>query len=290
MRKYDAALKLVLQRWGAVTLHQLTDEAIVGWRSIEFPKVSTQYADLLAETASGRLWHLELQSGNDPEMALRMLEYSTRVYRVSGRFPRQCVLYVGREPLRMDSELAGEDLSFHYRLVDIRELDGERLLASGHAGDNILAILTGLRGSQETVQRILKALAGLERPERELALEVLFLLAGLRELEETVEQEARKMPVFNDILENKVLGREVKRGRAEGIAEGIAEGMKEGIKEGIKEGVQRGELTLLRRQMVKRCGEIPPAVDERLSKLSPEELEPLSDRILDARSLDELLP
>ena len=280
MRKYDAALKLVLQRWGAVTLHQLTDEAIVGWRSIEFPKVSTQYADLLAETASGRLWHLELQSGNDPEMALRMLEYSTRVYRVSGRFPRQCVLYVGREPLRMDSELAGEDLSFRYRyrLVDIRELDGERLLASGHAGDNILAILTGLRGSQETVQRILKAIAGLERPERELALEVLFLLAGLRELEETVEQEARKMPVFNDILENKVLGREFKRGRAEGIAEGM------------KEGVQRGELTLLRRQMVKRFGEIPPAVDERLSKLSPEELEQLSDRILDARSLDELLP
>jgi hypothetical protein len=35
-----------------------------------------------------------------------------------------------------------------------------------------------------------------------------LILAGLRQLEETVEREARYMPVHIDILANKVLGRE----------------------------------------------------------------------------------
>ena len=34
----------------------------------------------------------------------------------------------------------------------------------------------------------------------------LLVLAGLRHLEESVEQEARKMPILNDILDNKVAG------------------------------------------------------------------------------------
>jgi hypothetical protein len=47
-----------------------------------------------------------------------------------------------------------------------------------------------------------------------------LLVAGLRGLEEQVQEEARKVPVLNDILENKVLGREYKRGLEEGRKEG----------------------------------------------------------------------
>ena len=52
--------------------------------------------------------------------------------------------------------------------------------------------------------------------ERETAMGQLLILAGLRHLEDTVEQEARKMPIYIDILENKVLGRGYKRGMQEG--------------------------------------------------------------------------
>jgi predicted transposase YdaD len=240
MGKYDIALKLVLQKWGSGIVQQLTAEAIARWCNPEFPRVSTQFADLLAETESGRLWHLELQATNDPDMPLRMLEYTSRAHRAYGRFPKQCVLYVGREPLRMVAEICEEDLWFRYRLVDIRDLDRERLLSSGDVGDNIIAILTELRSSEEVVRRVLNAIAALEESERQEALEALLLIAGLRELEEMVEQEARKMPVFDDILENKVLGREFKRGLEEGVKQGREEGRHEGRQEGRQEGRRKG--------------------------------------------------
>jgi hypothetical protein len=42
--------------------------------------------------------------------------------------------------------------------------------------------------------------------DREAALGQLLILAGLRHLEEAVEQEARKMPILNDILDNTSYG------------------------------------------------------------------------------------
>jgi hypothetical protein len=47
-------------------------------------------------------------------------------------------------------------------------------------------------------------------------------------------------------------------------------------------------LTILRRQLHKRFGPLPPVLDERLSKLAVAELEELSLRLLDVDNLDEL--
>ena len=69
------------------------------------------------------------------------------------------------------------------------------------------------------------------------------------------------MPVFIDIMENKVLGREYKR----------------------------GELAILRLQIEKRFGSIPSWAEERLASRSTVELEELSERLLDAPSIEDLL-
>jgi predicted transposase YdaD len=106
-------------------------------------------------------------------------------------------------------------------------------------------------------------------------------LAGLRGLEETVEKEIRKMPILIDIMEHKVLGREFRRGKAEGEAKGRAEGKAEGKAE--------GELLILRRQMIKLFGVLPDWAEESLRGCSAAELESLSERLLEARSLEELL-
>jgi hypothetical protein len=73
------------------------------------------------------------------------------------------------------------------------------------------------------------------------------------------------MPIFGDILDNKVLGREYKRG------------------------LQDGELTILRRQIEKRFGAIPGWAEERLTGRSAADLEKLSVRVLDAESIEDLL-
>ena len=206
-------------------------------------------------------------------MPLRMLEYSARVFRLFGSFPRQILLYVGEADLRMESVIAGPSLSFRYQIADIRDFDGEELLDSSQTGDNVIAVLARLRDHREAVRRILARIAGLERADRELAFRQLTTLAGLRQLEEFIEKEARKMPLLDDIMDNKVLGRERKLGMAIGREEGFHE----------------GQLKTLVRLMEKRFGPIPDWAAKALQEKPSAELEELSVRLLDAGSLTDLL-
>jgi hypothetical protein len=215
------------------------------------------------------LIHFELQSSNDGAMALRMIEYALGVRRLFGQFPRQILLYVGEAPMRMENKLRGPDLSFEYRLIDIRELDGERLLESGDVGDNVIAILTRLRDDREAVHRIVERIGWLAPAERETALAQLTILAGLRHLARTVERETRNMPIDLDIRDHETLGPLFQAER--------------------QEGRQEGDIAILRRLIEKRFGALPRWAAEKLAGLSTTELEELSERVLDVRSVEELL-
>jgi len=187
MQEYDITLKLLLRGSARLTMRELTGTGVETWLDVELPKVRNTRADLLGETADKSLVHLELQSANDATMPVRMAEYCLGVYRLFGSFPRQVLLYVGEAPLRMASELRGDDFQFRYRAIDIRELDGDRLLESEDAGDNVIAILARLRDYKDAVRKIVARIAGLMPVERETALGQLLILAGLRHLEGTVE-------------------------------------------------------------------------------------------------------
>src|SRR5271169_6081068 len=114
MQEYDVALKLLLRGSAKLTMRELTGTAVEKWLDVELPKVQNARVDLLGETAGGGLVHLELQSGNDATMPLRMAEYCLGVFRLFGRFPRQVLLYVGEAPCRMASELRCPSLFFQY--------------------------------------------------------------------------------------------------------------------------------------------------------------------------------
>src|ERR1017187_8840500 len=178
MQEYDIALKLLLQGSAKLTMRELTGTAIAKWLDVELPKVQNLRLDLLGQTVVGDLIHLELQSGNDAAMPSRMAEYCLGVQRLCGQFPRQILLYVGEAPMRMESELRGPNLLFQFRLIDIRTLDGDRLLESEEVGDIVIAILAQLRNHKEAVRRIVERIAGLAMAERETALAQLTILAG----------------------------------------------------------------------------------------------------------------
>src|ERR1022692_4584896 len=156
MQEYDVALKLLLQGSATLTMRELTGTAVAKWLDVELPKVQNLRLDLLVETVDGGLVHVELQSGNDAAMPLRMAEYCLGVFRLFGRFPQQVVLYVGEPQLRMEHKLRGVDVSFSYRLIDMRTMDGERLLESEEVGDNVIAILARLRDHKEAVRKIVQ--------------------------------------------------------------------------------------------------------------------------------------
>jgi hypothetical protein len=70
----------------------------------------------------------------------------------------------------------------------------------------------------------------------------------------------------------------------------IGPAIKQGLEQGLEQGRQQGERSVLRRQIEKRFGPVPDWADTHLAQLSLAELDDLSLRVLDAASLDDLLP
>jgi predicted transposase YdaD len=272
MHEYDVALKNILTRPGSSILTQLTGASSLKWINVEAPKVSNRRVDLLGELPDGNLVHIELQSKNEKDFPLRMAEYLFGIGRRYGRLPRQVALYVGEAPLRMRDHIEGPGVSVRFQLVDIRDPDGERLLASANIGDNVLAVLTRLGEQRDAVRRILERIAAARRGERDGALAELFIVAGLRRMEDEAREEATKMPVLNDIMDNKVVGPLLRQGRAEGRVEGRVE----------------GQVEMLLSMAEKRFGRIPPAVAQRIAALKPAQLKRVGLRLLDAQRIEDL--
>jgi predicted transposase YdaD len=282
MQEYDVALKLLLRNSATRFMNEVTGGVpIARWLDIELPKLQNLRMDLLGEAVDGGLFHLELQSRNDAAMHVRMAEYCLGIFRLCGSLPRQILLYVGEAPLRMETELRGPDVLFRYHALDIRTLDGDRLLESPALGDNVIAVLAKLGDQKQAVRKIVKRIAQSPPAEQSAALAQLLILAGLRRLEDVVEEEVRKMPLEIDILENRVLGREYKRGKQDGE--------REGEMRGEQRGKLGGELIVLRRLIEKRFGPIPTRAEERLGHLTTKEIEDLCVRVIDAASIEDLL-
>jgi hypothetical protein len=278
MGPYDLALKHVLTELSPPAFRLVTQasEPVVRWENVELQGLRTPRVDLLGMTASGALIHLELQSSNDPLMAVRMLEYSLAIRHKYGFFPDQAVLYVGREKMRMQDRIDAPGLSFRYRLIDVGAIEGDALLESPALEDNVIAILTRLRDPREAVRRALRRIAASEPAARERAAGDLGVLGGLRPIERIIAEETEAMPITEDIINHSFWGQKIREQIAMGRREGLAEG-------------QAHERQVVKRMLEKRFGPMPESALQRFNALTPAELEEAALRLLDAGSLDEIL-
>lgn len=284
MHEYDTALKTILRRLKGSLIPELTGFAVKSWINVELPLVQSPRVDMLGRTADGTLLHIELQSANQPGMALRMLEYAAAIHRQYGSFPQQVVLYVGNSPLRMKEHIDGPHLDYSCRMVDIRVLDSGPLITSSRVEDNVIAVLARFGNNRAAVKRILRGIATKKRPERADALAKLTLLAGLRDLGPVIEGEVKQMPILNDIMDHPVLGRE----RKLGIKLGLEKGLEKGLERGREEGREEGERQIILRMIAKRFGPAPAPLVKRIKSMTAPKLEQMALKLLDAASLDEL--
>ena len=270
MQEYDVALKQLLRASADSVLRQVGGNVRVKrWLEVEFQKVETPRADLLGATAEGDLIHIELQSSNASDMAVRMAEYSIAILRKFRKIPKQIVLYAGQRKLRMKSGFSGPDpanpdLSFRYAMVDFR------------IEDNLLAILARLQDQAATVRQILMLIATLEEAERRVALAQFLIISGLRRLGKTIQEEVQSMPILNDILDHDLLGPAILQGREEGLQKGRQEGRQEG----------RHEMVL--HLIEKRFGPAPARIDARLRKLPAAELDDIAVRLFQVTSIEKI--
>src|SRR6185436_3995597 len=151
--QFDTILKSLFQNSHA--LESILKAPVREWINVEVPAPHMSKLDLVAWLSDGRLFHLELQSGNDSDMPRRMLEYYVLLWKRYGVRPDQHLIYVGRRRLSMAGDIQHERLIFSYRLIDMLDLDFEALVASPAIEDSLLAILCRLKDKQQAVRRIL---------------------------------------------------------------------------------------------------------------------------------------
>ena len=147
------------------------------------------------------------------------------------------------------------------------------LLASPNPEENVIAVLMRLGDKRAAVRRILARIAESEPGQRRIALGEFIILAGLRHL----GSDNRRGDEDN-----------ADSGRHHGSRPARA-GLRRGLQQGRVEGRVEGEQTVVMRQIEKRFGPVPAWARQRLEAMSAPELEETALRLLDARSLEELL-
>jgi predicted transposase/invertase (TIGR01784 family) len=271
---YDATIKSILQSLANSLTAKLTGSRAVELLSVEFESVERRVPDLVLRLEDERIFHLEIQSDNDPRMAQRMLRYRLLLLeRFQNSVIVQYVLYIGKSKCSMVQAIKDGDLSYRYYLIDIRELSEDVFLLSNSAAERALALLTRVSDARNTIRRILASWTG--KPNKEKAdLEVkLVILSGLRKLEKIVREEIQRMPITIDLMENDV------------IREWIEGGIQKGIEQGLQQGTERGQSALLAKQLTRRFGALPAEYELRLQSAHSEQLEKWALRLLDASTL-----
>jgi hypothetical protein len=228
---------------------------VVEWVNVEQPKVTNMRVDLLARLENGTLRHVEVQVKNDPVMARRQAEYYLGFHRLLGEHVEQIVLYMGREPLRMRPVFETPAMRYEFQLLDIREVDGEPLLASEDWGDNILALLTQV-DQERVLQRVEQQLRKLKGEEQETAARLFVIISGIIGLAKTVVRRLRMI----DIMENEVLG----------------------------PAILKGEATMLAAQLEAVFGTLPDWVSEKLGNANEAQLIAWGKRVRSAQNLGDL--
>ncbi|MGF7210910.1 hypothetical protein GGE65_005522 [Skermanella aerolata] len=94
--------------------------------------------------------------------------------------------------------------------------------------------------------------------------------------------EGKAMGLLQGIVEG------MEQGVAQGMKQGVAQGMEQGIAEGREQGVAQGQARLLTRQLARRFGPLPAEVTSRINEAGTETLDTWGERLLDARTLDEV--
>ena len=197
------------------------------------------------------------------------------------------VVFLRGEPARRELRLGGDRhvyLRFAYLGCVLSALPFERHRES----DNIVARLNlpNMRYAPgrrvEVYALACRGLLELDADKRRKYLDFIDIYTALddnerQQYEQQYPREAQIMSSFAD------------RFRAEGIEQGIQQGMQQGIQQGVQQGMQQGEAHILLRLLHVKFGDIPEEARRRVESADAETLLAWSERILTARSVDEVI-
>jgi predicted transposase YdaD len=282
-RPYDATTKQLLEAdpaaWLAYVGLPTTDPAVLVDADLSTVLAAADKV-VRVEGSAPRLVHVELQSGYDPTLPARMLQYGVLLHR-RHRLPVASVVVLLRRQAdgpalsgRLDLAWQGEPyLTFAYRVVRAWALPVEAVLAGG-LGTLPLAPLADVAQAQlPTLLRRMDDRFRAEAAPREVndLWTATYVLAALRYREEVLRMIESLRRAMRDSWAYQEI---VEEGRVEGLAEGRAEGAR---------------LTLLRIG-TRRLGQPNPEAVAALEAIRDvERIERMAERVLDAATWAEVL-
>jgi len=133
--------------------------------------------------------HLEVQTTNDKDMTIRLLEHRAMLDRIYGHLVRQYVLYIGGSAMTMHDCIDEPDLHFAYKLIDFSTLPHEWFLSSVHIEEQLLAVL-GDFGGKEPIGVVKEVVSAIDRQPVDRGVKIKYfkqlrILAQLRKFTNT---------------------------------------------------------------------------------------------------------
>ena len=215
----------------------------------------------------GQILHLEFQVklDSEPPLALRMLDYWVRLYRLY-RLPIRQVVVLLRPPAEgtvLESAFVLGTTRHEYQVLCLWEQDPSIFL------DDIallpLAILAATQSPEQLLNQVAQRVSTIESTQqRREASAYVQLLAGLRFNKTLIRQVFRE-----DIMRESVIYQEIQQ-------------------EGEERGILKGEQTVILRLLARRVGNVSPELQSQIQSLSLYQLEALADALLDFSTLTDL--
>lgn len=223
---------------------------------------------------SQQLLHLEFQTlpQSSPSLPLRMLDYWVRLYRQYNCEIEQVVIFL--KPTTSDAvwvdRFTATKTSHRYRVIRIWEEEPTPLLSVPSLLP--LAVLARTNAPDALLQQVAAQVDMIESSNLRQSISACTqLLAGLIFDNEQIHQFFR-----SDTMKESVIYQEILR-----------EGLQEGLQQGLQQGLQ-SEVNLIMRQLTRRLGAVPQALQHQIQSLSIAQLEDLGEALLDFSSQSEL--
>ena len=187
------------------------------------------FFDVVPESGEPFILHLEFESGDNDKMIYRVSEYHGIALKEREREIKHIVIYLGLESPTMRTTLKPEEVFMGFELLNVHDLDAQKLLSSQVPEVVLLAILASYpeEDTEKTLNTIILTLKELAHNEHELNRHIkqLMVLSRLRKINHLAVKKINEMSFtidkYTDVL------------YVEGKVEGLEEGKGKGIKESI---------------------------------------------------------
>ena len=210
---------------------------------MEFERVESRRADIVAKINDVFLLHLEIQNDNDYTMQYRMLRYWVDISLLKMKLPiKQYVIYIGKEKLYMKNEINTPNLNYTYNIIDMREIDCRYFLTQDNPDALILAILCDFKGKNpsDIIKFIIDKLVEYTKDDLQAFRKYMLMLeelSGNRDLKSLVKEQEMLSDIKYEDLPSYEIGWE--KGMEEGVQQGMQQGMEEGVQQGMQQGMKK---------------------------------------------------